>query len=136
MGAEAGLSEYDVLLDDLCAEPDNWVLRGILADWYEDAGEGMKAECLAWSSQNHKRAHQEKRKGSDNTEVPLFVWFDASKVAPNLGDTESDLPGELFKHLGGGKAVANHMLYKTRREAEEALVAAWVAARAAGWTPA
>lgn len=121
------MSERDELLEDVCAQPDEWKLRGVLADWCEDDGRPEEAACLRWMVKHRKRPYY----GSS----PAATWFDASKVAKGLGDPESDVPAKLYAKLEGGKKVANHRTYETRKEAEEAFLAAFLAAKKAGWKP-
>jgi hypothetical protein len=122
------MSTRDQLLDDLSHSPDNWRLRGVLADWCEDADQPGPAVCLRWMIRNRKRPHPGFHKGA--------TWFNADTVAPDLGDPESDLPGELFARLEGGKEIAHYKVFPSLRAAEEALLAAWSKALEAGWQPA
>jgi hypothetical protein len=46
------------------------------------------------------------------------------------------LPDQVFDRLKGGKGFLDvARFYRSPREAEEALLAAWAKARAAGWQP-
>ena len=66
---------------------------------------------------HHKRPY--------NREVRKATWFNADTIPSGLGDPESDIPGLLFRLLEGGREVANHKIYGTVREAEEAFLTAW-----------
>jgi len=122
------MSTREQLLADLCSAPENWELRGVLADWCEDNDLSEQAACLRWMIRHHKRPYHGTQQRA--------TWFNADTIAPGLGDPESDLPGELFRLLEGGKEIANHKSYDTLREAEESLLAAWSKARQSGWKPA
>jgi hypothetical protein len=118
-------SVVDQLLDDLSRAPEDWKLRGVVADWYEDNDRSEEAAALRWMIKNKKRPYH----GSASS----ATWFNLDTVSAGLGDPESDIPGAVFKHLEGGKAVANHMTFPSLREAEEAFLAGWVKARKQGW---
>jgi hypothetical protein len=122
------MSVRDQLLDDLCRAPDDWKLRGVLADWFEDNNHAPEAECLYWMIKNKKRPYH----GSS----PQASWFNADKVGPGLGDPESDVPGAVYDLLEGGKVTANHRTFDDLKAAEEAFLAAFVKARKKGWKPA
>src|SRR5262249_35900394 len=122
------MSVRDQLLDDLCRKPEDWKLRNVLADWYEDNNHPEEAACLRWMLENKKRPYH----GSS----PSASWFNADTVSPGLGDPESDVPGALFELLEGGKQTANHKTFADLKSAEEAFVAAWLKARKGGWKPA
>ena len=122
------MSTREQLLEDLCREPEDWKLRGVLADWYDDNDQADPAACLRWMIRHKKRPYHGARQGA--------TWFNANTVAPGLGDPESDIPEELFRLLEGGKEVANHKSFPSLREAEEALLSAWAQAQQTGWKPA
>ena len=115
------------LLTDLAAAPEDWRLRGVLADWYEDNGQPQHAECLRWMVAQRKRPYP----GSANR----ATWFNADTISSGLGDPESDVPGAVYDRLEGGKEVANHKTFKSTRDAEEAFHRAWAGARQGGWAP-
>jgi uncharacterized protein (TIGR02996 family) len=111
------MSTRDQLLDDLCNAPNDWDLRGVLADWYEDNNFPDEAACLRWMIQQRKRPYH----GANRT----ATWFNADKVRTGLGDPESDIPAALFQLLEGGREVGNHKRFPTICAAEESLLAAW-----------
>jgi uncharacterized protein (TIGR02996 family) len=115
------VSTRDQLLDALCSEPNDWKLRGVLGDWYEDNNCPDEAACLRWMVEQHKRPYHGASRNA--------TWFNADKVRKGLGDPESDLPDALFRLLEGGKEIANHKRFPSARAAEEALLAAWRKAR-------
>src|SRR4051812_24233227 len=117
------------LLDDLCRKPDDWTLREVLASWFEDNGLPEEAACLRWMLENKKWPYH------GGPQSPA-TWFDADTISPGLGDPESDVPGAVFAYLEGGTQVRNHMTFADVKDAVEALLAAWVKARKAGWQPA
>jgi hypothetical protein len=122
------MSTREQLLNDLCGAPEDWALRGVLADWCEDNSLSEEAACLRWMVEQRKRPYHAAERGA--------TWFNADTVSPGLGDPESDIPGALFKALEGGKEVANHKSFPSVRDAEESFLAAWGKARKAGWKPA
>ena len=113
-------------LDDLCATPEDWALRGVVADWAEDNDQPRLAEALRWMIRHQKRPYL------DSTGTG--TWFNAETVSPGLGDPEADIPEEVYTHLDGGKKTANHKKFPSMREAEESFLRAWAKARAEGWT--
>jgi uncharacterized protein (TIGR02996 family) len=117
----------EAFFEDLAEKPEDWQVRGVFADWCEDNGKPELAECLRWMIRRQKRPYH----GSGTS----FTWFNADTIRAGMGDPESDLPGRVYDRLSGGTQVANHRSYATLREAEEALYAAWEAARKKGWKP-
>jgi len=122
------MSVRDQLLDDLVRKPEDWKLRGVLADWFDDNNHPEEAACLRWMITHQKRPYH----GSS----PSASWFNADTVSPGLGDPESDVPGALFELLDGGKQTANHKTFADLKSAEEAFLVAWLKARKGGWKPA
>lgn len=114
-------------LDELARSPEDWKLRGVMADWCEDNQEAHRAECLRWMIRQRKRPYLKL-----NTRA---TWFNADRISPGLGDPESDIPEVLFKQLEGGQSAANHLTFGNFHEAEEAIQQAWTKARAGGWAP-
>ena len=121
------MSILDHFLEDLGSEPEDWKLRGLVADWAEDNNRPVLAECLRWMVQEKKRPYH--GAAGDGT------WFNAETVSPHLGDPESDIPAPVYVQLRGGQEVAHHTAFPTLRAAEEAFQAAWEKARAQGWAP-
>jgi uncharacterized protein (TIGR02996 family) len=119
----------DQFLNDLAGAPEDWTLRGVLADWADDNSQPQLAECLRWMIRCQKRPYPDKSGRG--------TWFNAETIRKDLdlGDPESDIPAALFTQLEGGDEVKNHRLFKTLRAAEEAFQAAWVKAREKGWKP-
>jgi hypothetical protein len=121
------MSILDSFLDDLSATPEDWSLRGVVADWAEDNNQPRLAESLRWMIREQKRPYHGSSGGG--------TWFNADTIAEGLGDPESDLPAVLFSRLEGGKQIANHKSFPTLRAAEESFLTAWVQAREQGWAP-
>ena len=121
------MSILDQLLKDLSGSPDDWSLRGVIADWAEDNNRPQLAECLRWMIRQNKRPYHGSSGGG--------TWFNEDTIAEGLGDPESDIPAEVFTRLEGGNEVANHKTFATLRAAEESFQEAWVKARAEGWKP-
>lgn len=117
----------DKFLEDLCNDPNNWTLRGVIADWAEDNGISELAQCLRWMITNKKRPYH----GENNR----ATWFNAETISQGLGDNSSDIPAILYNALEGGKERANHKTFSPRKEAETAFYAAWKQATAEGWKP-
>lgn len=125
-------------------DPETWDLRLIMADLYEQRGDDQMALAIRWQVKRKKRPYLG---GLDN----LYCWFDESQVrwetystiSSNAGclvaeskplrrrwDPRSDLPYRLWRWLEaaclplpGYDAVGKN--WYTRRQAEEALWAAW-----------
>lgn len=132
---------FDQLLKDVCeavraccienapptAQTTQKALRNVLADWCQDENLAVECECLNWMSRTGKRPY---------TTDKSAAWFNSATVAPGLGDLDSDVPGEVYKRLDGGKEVANHKDYPSQQEAELAFLAAWKKARTEDdWSP-
>jgi hypothetical protein len=121
------MSILDQFLADLAKQPEDWSLRGVIADWAEDNNRPQLAECLRWMAGKRKRPYQ----GSAGS----WAWFNAETIADGLGDPESDIPSAVFAMMEGGDEIANHRSFATFRAAEESFQQAWVKARTSGWKP-
>jgi hypothetical protein len=126
-------SPFDVFVDDLVEKGDDWDQRSIFADWAADNGRIPLSECLRWMVENKKRPYRGK-------ETNKGVWFNEGAISEGLGDSESDIPSAIYKHLPVGEEVtgdevANHKGYKQARFAETSFFIAWEAAIAEGWEP-
>jgi hypothetical protein len=120
------MSTLEAFFADLERDPQDWPLRGVLADWYEDNGRPELAECLRWMIRKRKRPHH-RVKGT-------YVWFNADANQDLSGDDpESDLPGAVYKRVAGGLEQGGHKSFPSLRAAEESFQAAWLAARRQGW---
>lgn len=115
----------DTFLTEIQKKPEDWNIRMVLADWYEDNGRSDLAECLRWVSSHKKRPYH----GSSK----VFTWFNADRIQPGLGDPESDIPEAVYQLLTGGQEIADHKVFPSMHAAEEALQNAWLAARQQGW---
>jgi hypothetical protein len=136
-------NDKDQLLDDMKVEHENWNLRSILADWYEDNKNFDAADAVRWAMLRQKRPYSSKEvfedlylpKGEPNPNpTSTGAWFNADTVGEGLGDSASDLPGAVYERLTGSN-IANHHYYPTVKEAEEDFVKAWILARNQGWDP-
>lgn len=117
-------SVYLQLLKDIEDCPEDWGCRLILADWADWADyidKRSMAECLRWMVRNHKRPYHSEPSPAAET----WTWFNADTIAEGLSDPLSDIPGELYRVLEGGKEIAHHKVFATSLEAEEAIYAAW-----------
>src|SRR5262249_16172742 len=93
IGIDTGeaVAMLETFYEDLNKKPEDWSLRGVVADWYEDNGQLEGATAQRWMVQNHKRPYH----GSSGT----FTWFNLDSIDPGLGDPESDIPGGIYQHL-------------------------------------
>jgi hypothetical protein len=121
------MSILEQFLEDLAKAPEDWKLRGVVADWAEDNHRPELAECLRWMIRKRKRPYP----GATGR----ATWFNAETVAPDLGDPESDIPSAVFVLLEGGQEIAHHKAFPSSRAAEESFQDAWAKARARGWAP-
>jgi hypothetical protein len=99
----------ETFYEDLNKNPEDWSLRAVVADWYEDNGQLEGAVAQRWMVENRKRPYH----GSSGT----FTWFNLDSIDPGLGDPESDIPGAIYQHLTG-QETANHKTYDKLLEAE------------------
>jgi uncharacterized protein (TIGR02996 family) len=114
------------------AASDDPASRLVFADWLEDHGRPAAAECLRWLVRHRKRPQ--------HIEAPLgdsWGWLrDLRSPAVTATHGAMMLPDRVFDRLKGGKGFLDvARFYRSRRAAEEALLAAWAKARAAGWQP-
>jgi hypothetical protein len=104
-------------------------LRNIFADWLEDNNEHDASECVRFTAAERKWPYSHAAATAEQSVAA--AWFNAGKITAGMGHESSDLPEDLYKALEGGKEIANHRLYPSLREAEEALVASWKKVRGA-----
>jgi hypothetical protein len=135
--AAARLDAFHALLD---CDPQDWLIRSLLADWYADQGNWMAEDCLRW------QAREKKRPRYSPPYRQSWRWFDLAEYGEN-DDPESDLPRPLFRCLkelryccvsdDDPTGEPNTLVrYSSRRAAEEDLLAAWRTALESGiWTP-
>ena len=115
------------LFEDLKKSERNWTLLNILADHFADEGKADEAASLFWLV--------EKKKSPYCPTEANCAWFDGDNIVPGLGDQESNLPGEVYKNLKGGKTVAHHMGYEDFQMCFESYMEAWIKAVKEGWNP-
>jgi hypothetical protein len=119
----------DVFYDELARKPDDWAVRGLLADWCEDNNLPQWAECLRWMIRHRKRPYRSSGRLG-------FTWFNADKLPDVVkDDPESNIPGKVWDLLAHGQQAASHKSYPTLRAAEEDFYDAWAKARSGGWKP-
>jgi hypothetical protein len=141
--AAARLDAFHALLDD---DPQDWLIRSHLADWYADQGDSVAEDCLRWQAQEKKRPLH--RTALDRTALALVRpgQYEGRHDYLEVDDPESDLPQPLFRCLkelryrvtADGPTGEPYTLvrYPSRRAAEEDLLAAWRTALESGaWTP-
>jgi hypothetical protein len=120
------MTSRDALYLALAQTPDDWLLRAVLADSFEESGQQVVADCVRWMIQHHKRPYR--------SPDGYFHWFDAHRIR-NRVDPESDIPEEIYRHLTGSIGTwAIYRTYDNLRAAEEDFHVAWQHARAGGWT--
>lgn len=127
------LDAWHEMLD---ADPDDFAIRGLMADWYADQGDPAAEDCLRWQVGERKRPY----KPPEVAPGGLVQWYDGDYG--NGYDPESDLPAALWSELRGGETWGHRsskdprwVEYPTRRAAEEALLAAWRKLAARGQAP-
>ena len=139
------LTTADVLhaaLDKSCTDQ---ATRSILADWYEDQGDWMAAECLRWLVKHNVRPYYY-GKEHDKDDIIYDKWsitsldnwyiIHARGKGTGLGDTYilHAVPVQVFRRMNN----PFHWpwpLYDSRRACEEAVIDGWKAARQEGWQP-
>lgn len=93
--------------------------RNVLADYLEECGFPEESACQRYLAKNNLRPYS-----SDKSDK-AFIWFSVKVREDSIGDADSDLPDVLFDLLEGGTKIARHRVYKTAKEAEQAVVDAW-----------
>lgn len=120
-------SLIDSLLTQVCENPEDWDLRRVLADAYEDNGDLEAADCSHWTADNKKRA----------LKIALYNWYGSCRKI-GRDDPGSDLPVELFHCLpiiDGEHLPGTVMKYNTRLDSEKALLTAWRICTSQDWVP-
>lgn len=123
-------TDCERLFEQVCATPEDWDLRRVLADIFEDEGRQDEADCLRWMAENRKRARYVGGKE--------FIWYE-DRPEPGRIDPNSDAPMPILSAMAIGNThigdVAWKREYLSRRDSELAVLAAWPVAVAAGWVP-
>src|ERR1700733_14826577 len=101
------MSNLNQFLEDLGRVPDDWKLRGGIADWAEDNNQAELAAGLRWVVRQQKRPYHGAAGGA--------TWFNAETVAEGLGDPESDIPQAVYKLLDEGREGANQKAFLSLR---------------------
>ncbi len=131
---------YDSLMAALDASPDDWTLRKVLADFFDDEGEPEKAMAVRWMVDNKRRPCWQEDAGSSNLSARRTspTWYrhnrdgDIKEYFRFRCDPESDLPNRVFYRLPTRGTEDHAVYYHSLREAEEGFVAAWVLAHQEG----
>lgn len=65
------------LLDAVVADPDDALPRLALADFHEERGEALEAECWRWFATTRRRPDSSRKRNGIRTErgLMLFWWF-------------------------------------------------------------
>lgn len=118
-------------LDLICESPQDWHLRLVAADWYEEHGDQDRADCLRWMARYRKCAV-----GSNDNE-PSFAWYDQARHS--WPGWSSELPALLWQAIAAESHIPligwHRKCFPDRRATEEALYQAWPVAIANGFNP-
>jgi hypothetical protein len=119
------MTTLDTLYEGLTRTPEDWQLRTVLADWYEDVGQQDVADCLRWMAMHRKRPY---RSGSGT-----YHWFNVERVT-TAADPESDIPEAVYRRLRGREGLELVFRdYDNLKSADEDFYSAWREARRHGW---
>jgi hypothetical protein len=120
------MTTLDMLYQELDQSPDDWLLRAILADWFEEAGQQCCADAVRWMVRAHKRPY--------HSTSDTYHWFNADRVT-TTSDPDSDIPDAIYQLLQGREGLEQIFRdYDTLRQAEEDFYTAWQQAASDGWT--
>jgi hypothetical protein len=122
------MTHSEKLLLVVCQNPEDWHLRLILADAYEEENNTMYAECQRWLARHHKRAL------NCYAQKEAVAWFDAGRVSTQT-DPESNLPEILFSLLAENKRKSHLLRFESRQESEKVVMRAFPVAITRGWNP-
>ncbi len=64
---------YDSLLQAICEDPTDPLPKMVIADWYEEQGDLLRAE--AWRELREKHPNEEFGEGSDGVDIPSYWWY-------------------------------------------------------------
>lgn len=121
LGERKYMKESDKLLEAVCETPEDWELRLVLADAYEEEGNLDYANCQRWMSVNRKRARISI--GENHT---TFDWW-YTKQEYNARTNFSYIPEGLFRLLELDPIYAENLShgfeeFPTRLESELAVM--------------
>jgi uncharacterized protein (TIGR02996 family) len=126
-------AEFDAGLD---RRPADWELRLVAADWLEEHGDTLGAECLRWQARFRKRPHRSSFYGPEGKWGWWVLWRneDWRTTRPQV----REVPETLWRKLPPRVTwFTGFRSYATRAEAEYALRVAWgrlsAKGRAAVW---
>ena len=114
--------------------PDDAATLNVLADWYEESGDASAASCLRWSARRgyapftYHRENSPLTKESDLFEEGWCWWVVENYRGSNWGEPDGcRLPRELWERLRHRFDYSPSVFkdYPSRRDAYEALFAAW-----------
>jgi hypothetical protein len=121
------MTTLDTLYEGLIRSPNDWELRAVLADWFEEAGQQSVADCLRWMVKHHKRPYR--------STSGTYHWFNVERVT-TASDPESDIPQPVYWHMSGQEGLETVFRdYADLKSADEDFYAAWQQARLGGWAP-
>ncbi len=108
----------------LARRPADWALRSVIADWLEDNGDVLGAECVRWQVQNRKRPDR------SSFYEPEGKWAWWALFPPRPWDTDRpcgrDVPEPLWNKLPPKtNEFSGARAYATQADAEHALRVAW-----------
>ncbi len=120
------MTTLDALYEGLTRSPNDWELRAVLADWFEENGRQDVADCLHWMVRHHKRPYHSDR--------GTYHWFNIERVT-TASDPESDIPEPVYRKLTGKEGQEMVFRdYDDLRSADEDFYAGWNEARRQGWS--
>jgi hypothetical protein len=121
------MTTLDTLYEGLARSADDWELRAVLADWFEEAGRQDVADCLRWMVKHRKRPYR--------STSGAYHWFNVERVT-TASDPASDIPAVVYRLMRGEEGLEMVFRdYDTLKLADEDFYAAWREAQRQGWSP-
>ncbi len=134
--------QHNDILEQVRAFPDDWVIRLVLADWYEENGFPDMAAGQRWQAKTKRRPGNRKFRGTDLEKPEIFdptacssapskpwCWYPALAEEQKKYPAFVLLPMPLYLAMGGWQSPNSHLFFKTITLAEAAL---WMGLRELG----
>src|SRR5437660_18129 len=105
------MTTLETLYESLVQSQNDWQVRSVLADWFEEAGEQGAAACRRWVARNRRRPGFHPRP----SEYGPFIWV-LQADQPIIEDPPAHLPEALWQPLTGNgepHPVASFKSYRT-----------------------
>ncbi len=101
---------FEAMLD---ADPEDWTCRAIYADFLEEQGEVVAAQCQRWMVERKRRPH------TSSMTTMGWTWYYEKREG-------HDAPSDLTKNIAAAltlwqERIGEHFCYRTRQAAESAL---------------